>query len=327
MGRFEDGSVIIHFCHEHPLNLQQLQADQIPTKTTCPACNQSVCGSQFYSCATCNFHLHKKCSNLPRNLKHKIDQQHDLTLLSSPPYPEGVFKCNACGSQGKGFSYHCPDCQLDLHVDCAFMPLSIPHVSHAHSLSLCFESPYENQPFSCDICKEPGLNQWLYRCEICEFDAHIKCAKASTTATSRSVLPKSTSLPHHPSPPPPSPTPAPPPAPIQMYHPLPASQYPQVLPRSASLPSYGTHHFAPPPQYPTPRPQPPPFRPYYSGQTAQYQHPQPQMISHYQAPPPMPVPQYAQAAKPSGQTSNLVNAVAGHVVVGIVGSVVEAFIG
>ncbi|KAL7601385.1 hypothetical protein Lser_V15G26382 [Lactuca serriola] len=321
MGKLENDSMINHFSHEHPLKLQQVQA-QIASQTTCQACNQSVCGS-VYSCVSCNFYLHKTCSNLPRTLKHKSDQQHNLALLSSPAYPEGVFKCNACGSQGKGFSYHCPDCQLDLHVVCASMPLLIDHVAHDdHKLSLCFKPPYENQAFSCDICKEPGSNQWLYRCGLCEFDAHMKCAKARTT-TSRSVLPKSTSLPHHSSTPrpPPSPTPAPPPIQIFYSSPSPA-QYPQVLLKSTSLPSYDTHqYFSSPPQHPTPPPQPHAHsQPYYS-QTPQYQHPQPQ-VSHYQATPTMGVPQYVQ---PSRQTG-LVNNMAGHAVEGLVGSVTQEII-
>ncbi|KAI3788170.1 hypothetical protein L2E82_00883 [Cichorium intybus] len=316
MGKLEDGSVINHFSHEHPLKLQQLQA-QITSKTICPACDQSVCGS-VYSCISCNFYLHKTCSNLPRTLKHKSDQQHELVLLSSPAYPEGVFKCNACGFQGNGFSYHCPECQLDLHVVCASKPLSVDHVAHSHKLSLCFKSPYENQAFSCDICKEPGSNQWLYRCDSCEFDMHMKCPKARTT--SRSVLPKSTSLPHQTthrfSTPPPSPTPAPPP--IQIYYSSPA-QYPQVLMKSTSLPSYETHNFSPRPQHPT---QPPPSQQYYYQEPPQqqpYQHPQ---VNHYQATPSMGVPQYAQSPKQTGFVNNM----AGHAVEGLVGSVASEII-
>lgn len=220
MGKLEDFSSINHFSHQHPLKLQNLV-----TKATCLACSKSVSGSLFYTCVSCNFYLHKACSNLPRTLKHQCDQSHNLVLLSSPAYPEGVFKCNACDSNGNGFSYHCPECQLDLHVVCASMPPLIDHIAHGHKLGLCFRPPYENQGFSCDICKKPGSNQWLYRCDLCDFDAHMECASAKTT-TSRATLPKSTSLPHHRSPPPPTATSSQPS--IKIYYSAPA-QSPQVL--------------------------------------------------------------------------------------------------
>ncbi|KAI3811681.1 hypothetical protein L1987_21409 [Smallanthus sonchifolius] len=158
---------------------------------------------------------------------------HDLVLLSSPAYPEGVFKCNACDSNGKGFSYHCPDCQLDLYVVCASMPLLIDQAAHGHKLGLCFRPPYENQGFSCDICKQHGSNQWLYRCDLCEFDAHMKCATTRTT-TSKAILPQ----------------------PMKRYYSAPVVSS-QILTKSTSLPSYETRYFSP-------QPPPPPVQPYYS---------------------------------------------------------------
>ncbi|KAD4888741.1 hypothetical protein E3N88_20814 [Mikania micrantha] len=124
-----------------------------------------------------------------RTLKHTSDQSHNLVLLSSPAYPEGVFKCNACGSHGNGFSYHCRECQLDLHVVCASMPRSIDHEAHGHTINLCFRPPYETHGFKCDLCKQPGSNQWLYRCDSCDFDVHLNCATIRTT--SRAIPPPS----------------------------------------------------------------------------------------------------------------------------------------
>ncbi|PWA74629.1 C1-like, Zinc finger, RING/FYVE/PHD-type [Artemisia annua] len=234
MGKLEGSSSINHFGHEHPLKLQNIQSS-ITSKPTCIACSRSVSGSSCYTCVPCNFYLHNRCSNIPRTLKHQSDQKHDLVLLSSPAYPEGVFYCNACGSHGKGFSYHCPDCQLDLHIVCASMPPSTNHSTHGHTLGLCLKPPYENQEFSCDICNQPGSNQWLYRCDSCEFDAHMKCA--TTITTSRSILPKSASLPHYPTNQNYSQQPQPPPAVPYYYQSAPAMGVPQYVqsPRQSGM--------------------------------------------------------------------------------------------
>ncbi|KVI03546.1 uncharacterized protein LOC112512274 [Cynara cardunculus var. scolymus] len=338
MGQLEGNSLANHFSHGHPLKSHAY----ITRKVTCSACKQGVSGS-FYACLSCNFYLHKKCFDLPQTLKHHSDRRHNLVLLSSPAYPEGFFKCNACGTHGNGFSYHCSDCQIDLHTTCALMPPSVNHTAHDHTLGLCFTPPYENQGFSCDICKKPGSNHWLYRCGLCDFDAHMKCAMARTTSrevlpmartTSREVLPKSTSLPHYrtnhfsPPQPPPLQSATPSPSLVQIYYNSSSTEYPladhhhmartassqAALNKSASLPHYETHHhFSPPP--PPPPPRPPVQQPYY------YQaehHPQYHQSNHYQGATTMGVP--VQTSKDNGFMKNM----AGHAVEGLVGSVVEA---
>lgn len=329
MGKLEGNSLMNHFSHEHPLKLDV----NISRKTTCSACKQSLSGS-FYACFSCNFFLHKTCFDLPQTLKHESDQRHNLVLLPSPAYPEGFFKCNACGTHGNGFSYHCPDCQIDLHTTCASMPPSINNAAHGHTLGLCFTPPYENhQGFSCDICKQPGSNHWLYRCGLCDFDVHMECAKARTT--SRGVPQKSTSLPryktNHFSPPPP-PSPTPPPPVVQIYYNSSPAEYPvadhtartssqAVLNKSASLPLYETHHHfsPPPPRYAAPPP-PPVQQPYYC-QAAH--HPQYHQANHYQGAATMGVPMVqSSSSKDNGFMKNM----AGHAVEGLVGSVVDAVI-
>ncbi|XP_076904616.1 protein VACUOLELESS GAMETOPHYTES-like [Bidens hawaiensis] len=290
MGRLEDNTPINHFCHEYPLNLQNSN-----TQATCLACDMSVSNTLFYTCVSCNFYLHKTCSNLPCILKHKSDKSHDLVLLSSPAYPEGVFNCNACDTNGTGFSYHCPDCQLDLHVVCASMPLLIDHGAHGHKLGLCFRPPYENyQGFSCDICARPGSNQWLYRCRLCDFDAHMECV---TSRTRSKTISKSTSLPHYKTQPSLATTPLPAQPSIKIYYSEPV-QSPQVLSKSTSLPSYETYHFMPQ----SLRPPAPVAQPYYS-----------------QVTPAIGVPGYAQYPR---QTS-FATSMAGSAVQGVTGAVAQ----
>ncbi|THG19973.1 hypothetical protein TEA_029318 [Camellia sinensis var. sinensis] len=131
----------------------------------------------------CSYFLHVNCSKMPQQIKHQFDQNHVLSLLPTPIYPNGIFNCDACGNQGNGFSYHCNACSIDLHLLCASMPLSVTHQSHLHRLNLIFSSPYHNKAFSCDICKNTGTNHWLYHCSLCQFDAHLTCATATAKAT------------------------------------------------------------------------------------------------------------------------------------------------
>ena len=119
-------------------------------------------------------------SRLPQQITHPFDQNHTLSLLPKPLYPEGLFNCDACGKEGNSFSYHCGLCNIDLHTTCASMPLMLSHQSHYHQLNLTFSSPDDNKSFSCDICMEQlGVKQWRYRCSLCDFDAHLGCATAN----------------------------------------------------------------------------------------------------------------------------------------------------
>lgn len=166
--------IIHHFSHEHPLKRKNLQ-DQTTKTVTCSGCEFEASG-WVYGCNTCNYFLHKPCSKMPEILNHPFDPDHTLLLFPNPVYPGGAFICDACREIGTGFSYHCTECQIDLHNLCAFLPTSVDHSSHHHTLDLWSGSPYKNEEFLCDICQDPGSKQWLYRCNSCQFDAHMSCA-------------------------------------------------------------------------------------------------------------------------------------------------------
>lgn len=176
MGKIEAEPHITHFSHPHPLNLKSINISD-PNTTKCSACQKPASGL-VYSCDSCSYTLHKICSEMPEKLNHKADPKHSLTLLPSPAYSTGSFHCNACGVAGTSFCYHCGDCELDLHPACAFARPAVKGGAHHHPLQLCFEPPYPDKAFVCDVCGGPGSNHWLYRCGECEFDAHLKCGKA-----------------------------------------------------------------------------------------------------------------------------------------------------
>ncbi|KAL3537290.1 hypothetical protein ACH5RR_000656 [Cinchona calisaya] len=171
-------SSINHFSHPHPLQLSNNQSQQAFTISSCSGCKLEASG-MVYSCTICNYFLHQKCSQMPQQITHPFDQNnHALSLLPNPAYPEGIFSCDACKQQGNGFSYHCQVCGIDLHILCASMPMVLTHQAHHHQLYLTFSPPYPNQTFSCDICRMNGYNNWLYRCSICEFDVHLTCVNS-----------------------------------------------------------------------------------------------------------------------------------------------------
>ncbi|XP_057497447.1 uncharacterized protein LOC130782189 [Actinidia eriantha] len=166
---------IHHFSHPHTLHLTNHQPQQTLALASCSSCKHTVSGC-IYTCQSCNYFLHVKCAQMPQKIKHPFHQNHVLSLLPTPTYPEVFFNCHACQKQGNGFSYHCKACKIDLHVLCASMPMTISHQFHQHQLDLVFSPPYHNKSFSCDICKSSGSNHWLYRCGLCGFDAHLTCA-------------------------------------------------------------------------------------------------------------------------------------------------------
>ncbi|KAL1550039.1 diacylglycerol kinase theta-like [Salvia divinorum] len=176
MGKIEAEPHITHFSHPHPLNLKSINIPD-PNTTKCSACQKPASGL-VYICHSCSYTLHKICSEMPQKLDHKADRKHVLTLLPGPAYSTGSFHCNACGVVGTSFCYHCGECELDLHPACAFTRSSVKGGAHHHPLQLCFEPPYPDKAFVCDVCGGSGSNHWLYRCEACGFDAHLKCGKA-----------------------------------------------------------------------------------------------------------------------------------------------------
>lgn len=169
--RIDFDPIVHHFSHEHPLKWMNLQDQTIKT-VTCSACEFEA-SEWVYGCDICNYFLHKPCSKMPQILNHPFDPDHTLLLFLKPVYPAGIFLCDACGETGTGFSYHCTECEIDLHNLCAFMPTSVDHSSHRHTLNLWSSSSYNE--FMCDICKHLG-SKWLFRCSFCQFDAHISCA-------------------------------------------------------------------------------------------------------------------------------------------------------
>ncbi|XP_010544532.1 PREDICTED: diacylglycerol kinase theta-like [Tarenaya hassleriana] len=190
MGRpkAQPGSSIRHFSHPHPLQFSA--SDPRDGSASCSACKLKLAGLPSYSCLACAFNLHEKCAEMPRKIKHPFDEIHLLTLIPLPRYEEGRFRCDACGKDGDGFSYHCGDCGIDLHTVCANMPSHVSNQSHPqHELRLTFSVPDSSGSFCCMICRGMGSNSWLYRCNECGFNAHLICARKRVRQQSSNPAP------------------------------------------------------------------------------------------------------------------------------------------
>lgn len=179
-----------HFSHPHTLKLQQIHTNKdSDSSVICSGCELAISDSETaYICSTCDFNLHEECGNAARGMQHPSHAGlHHLTLVPYTTYSAGTFLCSACGcTGGKGFSYCCPMCDFDLHVQCAHLPQVMVHESHPfHSLLLVYNSTPPAMPFTsfgyanqlvCSLC---NLNMdgrfWSYNCYACNYHIHASC--------------------------------------------------------------------------------------------------------------------------------------------------------
>ncbi|XP_027081249.2 uncharacterized protein [Coffea arabica] len=178
-----------HFSHEeHPLILSELRKENddgsIDRKfVVCYGCQEQILDPAAYCCFACHFFLHKRCAELPRQIRHPMHSQHDLVLLGKPPYYSRSCICDACGQDDwKFFTYHCSLCEFDLDVSCAI--LDQPEIleqreieldCHHHRL-IQLEKPAS---FLCDACGKVDEDS-SYLCPTCQFWIHKKCALRPT---------------------------------------------------------------------------------------------------------------------------------------------------
>ncbi|XAR54916.1 hypothetical protein NMG60_11030250 [Bertholletia excelsa] len=186
---------IQHFGHRHPLALCSMKDLGIK----CAGCKLFVSGPA-YGCRPCKYFLHKSCSDVPKEIHHPFHPLHPLTLLQKPPRcsTRFQFQCYACRESCSGFTYHCSECKLYLHILCASFQSrrqeedldqdqSIQHFIHDHPL-FPVECHDEEYKFSCSLCDEP-IKGSIYVCAKCRFFVHKSCT----------ALPRELHHPFHPS--------------------------------------------------------------------------------------------------------------------------------
>ncbi|CAK9171697.1 unnamed protein product, partial [Ilex paraguariensis] len=137
---------LVHFSHEHPLFFKEVRNDK-GQKVICRGCQNSIMDTA-YSCGKCDYFLHKRCAELPRQVKDPI-HSHQLALHEDSPY--GLFTkyiCNVCRKVGEySFNYFCSPCKFNICMSCFMGDRTITHKSHEHPLVLLSRPAF----FYCNI--------------------------------------------------------------------------------------------------------------------------------------------------------------------------------
>ncbi|KAJ0438919.1 putative chromatin regulator PHD family [Helianthus annuus] len=158
---------------------EEEEEEEEEKEVICSGCKETLVG-KGYSCIEkdCDFHLHESCFHLDKEINHKSHPEHPLTLLPQAPYDnkDGEFTCNACSSDGSGFTYHCSICTFDLHTTCVSLPETVKRDDHKHTLKLFYSCPVKDEDFYCDVCHgEVQKDCWVYYCEPCNYGSHLDC--------------------------------------------------------------------------------------------------------------------------------------------------------
>ncbi|XP_059460241.1 uncharacterized protein LOC132189517 [Corylus avellana] len=158
----EGAKQIQHFSHRHDLifSNKELVDDKF-----CNGC-KGLISTPFYSCTQCDFFLHSRCAQLPRNKRHPL-HPHSLNL-----YIFGQFLCNACQRYRSGFTYSCGMCRFNFDLQCCSIPETLKHEGHQHPFSLA-----GNSNRICSVCNFTSYNKpCVLVCTYCDFSLGFECA-------------------------------------------------------------------------------------------------------------------------------------------------------
>ncbi|KAL9373693.1 hypothetical protein Peur_033313 [Populus x canadensis] len=174
------------FAHkDHPLILNEEQEYHCEG-VMCSVCKEPMSGPS-YSCTSCNFFLHKKCAELPPEIKRHIHPEHPLRLL-----PNHDTMCDFCNETCyESFVYCCFVCEFNLHIKCAFPPcVYAADQDQGHQFRRLLNSPsLKSISFTCNACGTDGDDSPLV-CTMCQLLVHEECISLPGTLK--------TALHHHP---------------------------------------------------------------------------------------------------------------------------------
>ncbi|XP_052880564.1 uncharacterized protein LOC108462591 [Gossypium arboreum] len=177
-------SKIEYFDHEHPLCFKKVVEQN--ESAICKACFLEI-SDEAYACKSCEYYIHKTCTNLPWEVLHPLHPQHSLKLLSE--FTEKIFSCDGCRDITEGFAYACSMCDFMLDVKCAI--LRVPKIetqrlkemeerrpksclfNKAHQLSF-FNIKAIFDEYYCSFCKR-YVKGPAYSCSDCEYLLHESC--------------------------------------------------------------------------------------------------------------------------------------------------------
>ncbi|KAJ0817345.1 putative chromatin regulator PHD family [Helianthus annuus] len=192
IGKQNDGDMLNHFSHQHPLILFDKQTPvgitlHDPMKRVrllCDGCVKPIITVPFYMCSEyvdgkCCFVLHEWCAKLPSEVQHYVGHP-EHTLFLRPKISDmlfGVFTCTVCRLPSNGFAYGCTMCDFYVDINCAFIPEEITHEAHPNHLLLrVMPSPYNEMHLFCKACNDYKWRRWGFHCPSCNFYIHAECA-------------------------------------------------------------------------------------------------------------------------------------------------------
>ncbi|GFY96218.1 cysteine/histidine-rich C1 domain family protein [Actinidia rufa] len=175
----EERTELRHFSHQHCLTL--VCDDELKTGEQCNGCTQPISGP-FYRCSqSCDFLLHKSCTQLRSEIRHPLHSEHRLKLYAKQPITShGVFRCSFCSNYCNGFIYWCEHdgCKFGLDIKCSSIFGGLKHDAHdAHALTPLFRESYRTKCRACGL----SLKKWTMACESCNFYLHVGCATLPLT--------------------------------------------------------------------------------------------------------------------------------------------------
>ena len=141
----------------------------------CNGCEEYGSNGVRYRCEDCNYNLHKDCMFSKPITTHEIFEGFIFKFYEQPPLSEKFRErtqrfCNACGKHVKGFIYHCPEADLDLHPCCLNLKKEFP-IGHV-------KFHLGETKSKCKFCNQIDLldiQVWSYVSECGEYNFHVSC--------------------------------------------------------------------------------------------------------------------------------------------------------
>ncbi|PKI76144.1 hypothetical protein CRG98_003505 [Punica granatum] len=142
---------------------------------TCRAC-QKDCSGLCYEIPGVDYKLDVRCAYLDKPLIIFDGHSHPLIFLE---VFDGHGTCNVCDKPCTSSIFHCPTCNIQLHLFCGPLPCSIKQETHTDILDLkdsLVEDLTGYDEFYCDSCEEQrDPHECVYYCSRCHYCADIKC--------------------------------------------------------------------------------------------------------------------------------------------------------
>ncbi|XP_057773247.1 uncharacterized protein LOC130992576 [Salvia miltiorrhiza] len=178
--------VIRPFYHEHPLILKENNVERVD----CYGCGNPIANLEMvYVCMDDDrMILHKKCGELPNEIRHPKHPQHPIHLFDF--HPLKLHRCDVCRRDIKLLGYRCSICEFDVDVACEKIGIDaiteereeLRHPSHPHHPLTLMRKPAF--AFHCDGCGDRDVDM-AYICSACEYMVHKRCAALPLRRESR----------------------------------------------------------------------------------------------------------------------------------------------